>query len=80
MMKLKDIPDSAKLCPQCDYDLSGQIISSNYQCPECGFEFELDLLVSQKYHWQRWRKDARMKLIVLVLIMILLIAAMSLLF
>ena len=79
MNSLRDIPDRAHPCPECEYDLSGSIAAGRHQCPECGFEFELQPLVSRQYHWQRWRKDATVKLVILVLIVILAVTAFLLL-
>ena len=79
MVKLNDIPDTPHPCPECEYDLTGSIAAGRHQCPECGFEFELEPLVSRQYHWQRWRKDATVKLVILVLIVILAVTAFVLL-
>ena len=74
MNSLRDIPDGAHRCPECEYDLTGSIAAGRHQCPECGFEFELQPLLSKKYHWQRWRKDAAVKLVILVLVLIVILA------
>ena len=61
MLDPADIPDEAKRCPVCKYDLAATIDVGLLRCPECGYAFTLHefTAVSKEGRLARLRPDEK---------------------